>query len=70
MFMQRPEEPTAWAGLPGEPWEPTDPKTSVDADALPDPVALVDGSGVESVVIPLDLHAWEAAATRDGADDD
>jgi len=56
LFVQRPEEPSEWAGLPGEPARP---KTR--AELLPDdeqPAAVpgmldLGGSSVTSVEIPL-----------------
>lgn len=52
IFQSRPEEPTEWAGLPSEPWEPAAP-----ADVLPpaanDPSALGDLGTVDvSIEMP------------------
>lgn len=69
MFMQRPEEPTEWAGLPGEPLVPTAPSTSVDADELPDALALVEGGAVASVEIPVDPRLWDIAGGSDSGGD-
>nr|WP_225216370.1 hypothetical protein [Microbacterium pullorum] len=54
MFMNRPEEPTEWAGLPSEPWEPGPPAGTLGAGAAPDALALVAGD-VASVSIPVSL---------------
>lgn len=59
--MNRPEEPTEWAGLPSEPWEPAPPAETLGADAVPDALALVAGD-VASVSIPVPVPA-------DAADD-
>lgn len=56
LFVQRPEEPSGWAGLPGEPERP---KTR--AELLPDdeqPAAVpglldLDSSAVTSIEIPI-----------------
>lgn len=53
IFQQRPEEPTEWAGLPADPWEPRAP-----AELLPDPIAteiVLPGVDVQiqSIAIPL-----------------
>jgi hypothetical protein len=50
IFQQRPEEPTEWAGLPADPWEPT-----VRGDMLP-PLVAGDpalGAAVTSIAVPL-----------------
>jgi len=39
IFQQRPEEPTEWAGLPSEPWEPTSPVERL-GDAPPTDIPL------------------------------
>jgi hypothetical protein len=67
IFQQRPEEPTEWAGLPADPWEPRAP-----AEILPDPVAteiVMPGSTVpiESITISLS-PAPSAGADGHGED--
>ncbi|WES66102.1 hypothetical protein P0L94_08495 [Microbacter sp. GSS18] len=67
MFMQRPEEPTEWAGLPSEPARPQNAAERLD-DAPPVDLGLppaVDG-GVASIVIPVTAPADEASAESDG----
>ncbi len=58
LFTQRPQEPSAWAALPGEPLRPTSP-----AERLPEESPGLDGLGpgglgmddgaVESISIPV-----------------
>lgn len=53
LFQQRPEEPTEWAGLPSDPWQPRP-----HADHLPDnPGAALPtfGEGTVSIEIPASL---------------
>ncbi|GAA1468418.1 hypothetical protein [Microbacterium thalassium] len=56
LFTQRPEEPTEWAGLPGEPLRPASAAERLD-DAAPVDLGLMpDASGaVESIAIPVAL---------------
>ncbi len=69
LFAPRPEEPTEWPGLPGEPLRPES-----AAERLPDPplddIGLVgllgEGVAVESIVIPV---APDAATPRDQPED-
>jgi len=58
--MNRPEEPTEWAGLPSEPWESASPAETLDSSAVPDALALV-GDGVASVSVSIPLEAAEDA---------
>ncbi|MFT3799490.1 hypothetical protein [Microbacterium sp.] len=61
IFQSRPEEPTEWAGLPSEPWEPRSP-----SEVLPPPVddlGVLGAAGV-AVSVPIELHLDEVA---DGA---
>ncbi len=52
LFVQRPEEPSEWAGLPGEPLRPRS-----RAEALPDngPVDVAATSLAGLISIPLDV---------------
>lgn len=57
LFVQRPEEPAEWAGIPSEPARP---ETAAErlADAAPADVGLLGGGelgggAVESIVIPV-----------------
>lgn len=53
MFMQRPEEPEEWAGLPSEPLKPRS-GAELLADAGPASELLGEpGEGVASVSIPM-----------------
>ncbi len=58
IFQQRPEEPTEWAGLPSDPWEPRSP-----SEVLPPPVEGADLLGATSVTIevPLDLPSADTS---------
>lgn len=51
LFQQRPEEPTEWAGLPSDPWEPRSP-----VESLPDtPDAMVPTIGTATVSIEIPI---------------
>ncbi|SDQ12629.1 hypothetical protein [Microbacterium sp. cf332] len=61
LFMQRPEEPSEWAGLPSEPLRPKS-----GAELLPDEVApadpagdLLGGGGITSISIPVEIDGNE-----------
>jgi hypothetical protein len=54
LFTQRPQEPSAWAALPGEPLRPRSPADRLeDASPVLDGLGLVTG-GVESISIPVE----------------
>jgi hypothetical protein len=57
LFMQRPEEPSEWAGLPGEPVRPRSPAEVLPDDGSADAVTTgILGVGevpLSSIVIPL-----------------
>lgn len=67
LFASRPEEPTDWAGLPGEPLR-RDPADALPADGAADasPAGLLGltGTPATSIAIPL----TDAAADAPGAD--
>lgn len=50
IFQQRPEEPTEWAGLPAEPWEP-DPAETL----LPRSSTVAGDASTSSTSITIDL---------------
>lgn len=55
LFQHKPEDPTEWAGLPGEPWEPRSPaELLVDAPTVDLPLTGTTGS-TSIVDLPLDL---------------
>jgi hypothetical protein len=55
IFQHKPEEPTPWAGLPGEPWEPRNPAERLEHTPSAD-LPLMGTPGSTSIVdIPLDL---------------
>lgn len=53
LFQQRPEDPTEWAGLPAEPWEPASPASQLTDDTAPP--LLGDIRGTETVAITIEL---------------
>ncbi|WJM17091.1 hypothetical protein [Microbacterium arborescens] len=68
LFMQRPEEPSEWAGLPSEPVRRTS-----NAELLPnepppaDPAGdLLGGGGIASITIPLPVPSEPAGEGADG----
>lgn len=64
LFVQRPEEPSEWAGLPGEPARPrtrAELLPGEDQPASPDVLLGLDGAATTSVVIPLDVPGDAAA---------
>lgn len=69
LFTQRPQEPSAWAALPGEPLRPTSPTERL-ADGSPavDDIGL--GGGVESIAIPVEPVAeLPDGRTDEGSDE-
>jgi len=52
IFQSRPEEPSEWAGLPAEPWEPRS-ETEVLPPASDDLGVFAAGT---SVSVPLEVH--------------
>lgn len=70
LFAQQPEEPTEWAGLPGEPLRPR-----TGAELLPEELGTVAapdallGFGAAAVA-SIEVPASHAAAIPDGADGD
>lgn len=62
IFQQRPEEPTEWAGLPSEPWEPRTP-SEVLADAGDDDLGLFAAGA--SVSVPIELREELLTETLD-----
>ncbi|MDD7962667.1 hypothetical protein [Microbacterium thalli] len=68
LFMQRPEEPSEWAGLPSEPV-----RRKSDAELLPDepPAAapagdLLGGGGIASIAIPITIPTAREGQDVDG----
>ncbi len=66
LFAQRPEEPSEWAGLPGEPVRARTPAEMLSDDEQPDasPAALLGlvGGSVASIDVPIPAPR-DAAAT-------
>lgn len=71
IFQSRPEEPTEWAGLPAEPWEPRSPVEQLDD---PPPVELtIFGEPIAVETIAIALRPADPSAVEDaeaGADGD
>ncbi|WP_270352769.1 hypothetical protein [Microbacterium testaceum] len=67
LFVQRPEEPSEWAGLPGEPVRPRSHAEELPDDAAPEasPVSLLGlvDAPVTSVQVPVQTP--EPPATAD-----
>lgn len=66
IFQSRPEEPSEWAGLPAEPWQPP-----VPGEVLPPNIDAFDllGGAVTSYTVPTELVVSEgepADITSDG----
>lgn len=71
LFVQRPEEPAAWAGIPSEPARP---ETAAErlTDAAPVAPGLSLGpqpGGIESVVVPLEPSLAAEKPQGDAAED-
>lgn len=64
IFQSRPEEPTEWAGLPSEPWEPREP-----AEALPPATPGLDVFGGTGASIQIDLDGAGPQTTAETAAD-
>ena len=72
IFQSRPEEPTEWAGLPADPWEPRVPGELL-GDASTDPAAVGDVAalgvpGVTGIVISVPIMAEPEAADAGAAE--
>ncbi|WP_312677751.1 hypothetical protein [Microbacterium sp.] len=62
IFQSRPEEPTEWAGLPAEPWEPREP-TEVLPPAVDD-LGVLGAAGV-AFSVPIEVLVEEAERTAE-----
>ncbi|MGB4777839.1 hypothetical protein [Microbacterium sp.] len=63
IFQSRPEEPTEWAGLPAEPWEPHEP-----AEVLPpavDDLGILGAAGT-AFSVPVEVLVEEAVQDAGG----
>ncbi len=68
LFQQRPEEPTAWAGLPAEPHEPVSPAERL-GDAGPFEIPLLGPTpAVDTIAITIEPASPEAADGDGGGD--
>lgn len=71
LFTQRPEDPTEWAGLPGEPLRPQDAASHLDEGDQWRPELVGDApAGVTSIEIPMPQHPETIATDAAAADGD
>ena len=56
LFVQRPEEPTEWAGLPSEPLPPRSLAEQLADAHGDDPVGLVTGDAVRSISVSVPIQ--------------
>lgn len=64
IFQSRPEEPTEWAGLPAEPWEPREP-----TEVLPPAVDDIGVLGAAGVAFSVPIEVLVEEAEQDAAAD-
>ncbi|GAA3019981.1 hypothetical protein [Microbacterium dextranolyticum] len=62
IFQSRPEDPTEWAGLPAEPWEPRAP-----AETLPEGVTAPSALGLSEPGTQITLNVFAVATDASGA---
>jgi hypothetical protein len=55
LFQHKPEEPTEWAGLPGEPWEPRGPADRLDDVPTADLPLFGTAGSISIVEIPVEV---------------
>ncbi|CAI9386588.1 hypothetical protein [Microbacterium sp. T2.11-28] len=67
LFQQRPEEPSEWAGLPAEPWEPREP-TEVLAERTAAFELPLFGDAPPRETIAYTIHTAEPASQATGGD--
>jgi hypothetical protein len=66
LFTQKPQEPSAWAALPGEPLDEADPVERLDEAPALDPMDIGVGAKYTTMVFPVAPPAPEAADVTDG----
>lgn len=66
IFQQRPEEPTEWAGLPAEPWEPVSPAARLDEQPPAEIPLLGPIPRLETIAIALEPVAPPEPVDGDG----
>lgn len=71
IFQSRPEDPTEWAGLPAEPWQPRTPGEVLPPAAPVDVLAFLDGGvGISVEVMPPTAETTDDAAASGGQTSD
>lgn len=65
LFTQKPQEPSAWAALPGEPLDETNPTERLDEAPVVDPMDVGLGAQYSTIVFPVKAPAPEAADVAD-----
>ncbi|MGW9627166.1 hypothetical protein [Microbacterium sp. NPDC055521] len=68
LFTQKPQEPSAWAALPGEPLDETNPIEQLDDARSLDLMDVGLSAQYSTIVFPVTAPAPEAADTSDAAD--
>lgn len=68
LFTQKPQEPSAWASLPGEPLDETNPSERLDEAPSIDPMDVGLSAQYSTVVFPLAAPAPEAADVADAGE--
>jgi len=70
LFTRKPQEPSAWAALPGEPLDESNPSERLD-EAPPVDLFSLGGASSNSIVIPAGgADAADAGATASAAESD
>ncbi len=65
IFQSRPEEPTEWAGLPAEPWEPR-----AASEVLPPPVGDLGLFGAAGAGLSVPIEAYLPDSNNDDIADE
>lgn len=68
LFTQKPQEPSAWAALPGEPLDETNPTERLDEAPAVDPMDVGLGAQYSTIVFPVKAPAPDAADVADTGD--
>lgn len=68
LFTQKPQEPSAWAALPGEPLDETNPTERLDEAPTLDPMDVGLGAQYSTIVFPVTAPAPEATDVADSGE--
>lgn len=68
LFTQKPQEPGAWAALPGEPLDDTHPSERLDEAPSIDPMDVGVSAQYSTIVFPVAPAAPEAADVADAGE--